>query len=60
MDKKTNEQTERLRKQLHAHINSFKVEIDRNVFRKTFREKEALKLAKAEHKLYLSRQQKAA
>lgn len=60
MDKKTNEQTERLRKQLHAQINMAKVNINFNEFRKTPREKEALKIAKAEHKLYLSKQQKAA
>jgi len=54
-DRKTTEQTERLRRELHAQINAHKVNIDFKVFRKTRNEREMLKLAKAEHKLSISK-----
>jgi len=54
MDRKTNEQTERLRRELHAQINAHKVNIDFKVFRKTPHEREMLKLEKQKHKLSIS------
>ena len=36
---------------LQKEINSFKVNVDRSIFRKTAEEKEKLKLAKAQYKL---------
>lgn len=57
-DRKTTEQTERterLRRELHAQINSFKVNINFKEFRKTPHERAMLKLAKAEHKLSISK-----
>lgn len=36
---------------LQKEINSFKVNVDRSIFKKTAEEKEKLKLAKAQYKL---------
>ncbi len=55
MDRKTNEQTERLRRELSAQINAHKVNIDFNTFKKTPHDREMLKLAKQEYNLSISK-----